>query len=465
MGIKHILLAATLGLYAPICFGLAISGTPSGVSAYDPPNTVTPGTTPGGTTTPSTNPIIYGGTAGDIANCNGTNNSTTCDNCTTQSVAACNTTRIYPTLQMVIPLTDFGSTGVARLKIDTITTPVDLGNSLSSVTVDWGTICSRIPSGAQDCSVDGTVTGTIWIDQDYNQQQNGNEPQMTVMFTVMGANASSTGLNACDPSNSQDGLCFFRAYPGDQKIYVTEPESSGSFPTSSSRKYSKLRFFLSSSDILTWETALPGTADHVIDLNLDSSGNLSDRRIRGLENGVKYFIRVGTVDKANNVDGITSDANINSAAADCGAGPPWPVPTPGSMNCAYYAKPDEVLGLLSEDLNCFIATAAYGSQTEQYLDLLREFRFKKLVPTEWGRNFIYQYYKYGPYAAKFITEHSWLKPMARIAIWPAISFSWLVLHYGWSAAIAIYLTSIIAMIALIKIAIRKIRQQGTVRAQ
>lgn len=463
MGIKHILLATTLGLYAPICFGLKISGTPSGVSAYDPGTAAT--TTPGsGTSTTPTNttPTIYGGFAGDQALCSDMDGVNTCNNCVAVGATplACNKTRIYPNLRMTIPLTDFGNSGIAYIKKSdnsSSTYAINTTNlSISSVTLLWSELCGN-------CDADADISATIWIDNvNANQQLDGNEPQVGIRIKVLGSSIIDT-IDDCSTAQSagQNGVCFVRAYPGDQKIYITEPESSGSFPMiEGKRKIAHLRVFLSST-LNGYNDAWPGKAEHEIDLKIDDNGVIVDRRARGLENNVGYFIRIGQVDMANNLDAITSDANI--VAADCGSSMTSP-PLPGT-NCAYYAKPDEVLGLLSEDLNCFIATAAYGSQTEQYLDLLREFRFKKLVPTEWGRNFIYQYYKYGPYAAKFITEHSWLKPMARLAIWPAISFSWLVLQYGWSAAIAIYLTSIIAMIALIKIAIRKIRQQGTVRAQ
>ena len=458
MRLTHILIAAILGLYSPISFGLAISGTPSGVSAYDPGTSTT--STGTGTTVTNTTPTIYGGIAGGESDnsCATKNGTTTCNNCGSGSIAACNTTRVYDNLTMTIPLSDYGNTGVARVKLTDNSTVIGSATSISAVTLTWGELC--VAAGLTTCDTDKNVNATIWID-DGDQIFESNEPNMAVIFSVMGATTLSTGINECTTArgNGESGVCYFRAYPGDQKIYIIDAESSGSFPTVGSRKISKLRFFLSSTN---WDNALPGRAEHEIDLTLDSSGTITDRRLRGLENGIGYFVRGGTVDVANNLDAITNNANIISSTADCG-GTTTTAPAAG-LNCKYYAKPDEVLGLLSEDMNCFIATAAYGSQTAEYLDLLREFRFQKLIPTELGRKFVYQYYKYGPYAAQFITEHPWMKPFAQVALWPVISFSWLTLKYGWSIAIGIYVIGMLIALNVFTLAYRKLRQ-GFVRAQ
>ena len=463
MEIKHLLVAVCLGLYAPTVFALKISGTPSGVSYYDPGTTST--TTPGtgtGTTTTNTTPTIYGGIAGNEGLCT-TDGVNTCDNCVAVGATpqACNKTRIYPSLSMTIPLTDFGNSGIAYIKTTSssgTTFPLNTTNfSISSVTLTWADLCGA-------CTADEDIPATIWIDSvNANQQLDSNEPQLSIRIKIIGSSTTNV-VDDCSvaktASPTQNGVCYVRAYPGDQKIYITDPESSGSFPTiAGQRKITKLRVFLNSSTN-GYNDAVPGKAEYEIDLTVDDSGAIVDRRARGLQNNVGYFIRVGQVDIAGNLDAVTSDANIT--ANGCGA--VMTAPPTGNMDCAYYAKPDEVLGLLSEDMNCFIATAAFGSQTEQYLNLLREFRFQKLIPTKMGREFVYQYYKYGPYAAKFITEHSWLKPIVRIALWPVISFSWMVLQFGWSIAILSYAFALMTFVFLTKLAVKRIRSQGSLRA-
>ena len=463
MGITRFIFVALLCAYSSFSFALKISGTPSGVSYYDPGTSTT--TTPGSTAPANTTPTIYGGIAGADTDgaCNYTKDGVnTCNNCDRAinvppaqiDVRACNTTRVYTSLNMVIPLTDTGSAGIAHLKINNATssTYIDTGNSLTAVTVSWGSICNAAQSGATcdptSLTSDYNLTGTIWIETDGVAGPSGSEPQLTVLINIWGQTTLSTGIDSCD-STSSSGVCNIRAYPGDEKIYITEAKGSGSYPASGLRKTAKLRVFASTTD---YDHAVPTLADQEIDLKVDDNGDLTDRRVKGLTNGTGYFIRVGTVDYANNVDAITSDANLNSSEADCmpsvSPGPPWTAPT-SSMNCRYYATPDEVLGLLSKDMNCFIATAAYGSQTAKYLDMLREFRLRKLLPYQWGKKFVLSYYKYGPYAAQYITDHPWLKPVTRAFLWPVIGFTWLVLHYGWTTALGVYAVAFLILVSFL----------------
>ncbi len=465
MRLSQIIFVVGFVAFAPLTYGaLNISGTPSGASNYE---AATTGSTTGGTTAASTLPTIYGGVAGSSATsgCGIPDNVNPCNNCTgVKTELACNTTRIYDNLMLSIPLAETGNVGVARLKLNAgagTTTAIDIGNSLSAVNIRWGTICTNAVSGSScDGIVDQNLSATIFIDTDGSATPTGSEPQLNITIAILGSAAVATGIDNCSvakPANTF-GVCSIVAYPGDQKIYIKEAEGSGAFPTNGSRKAKKLRVFLSS---INYDQALPTLAEQEVDLSMNDDGVLSDRRVKGLENGRGYFLRVGVVDNANNVDAVTSDVNILSSESDCVLA--LTAAPDATMNCLYYAKPDEVLGMLSEDMNCFIATAAFGSQTEKYLELLREFRFQKLIPYKLGRSFVYQYYKYGPYAARFINDHTWLKPVVRLLLWPVISFSWLALHYGWTAAIAFLLMTIFALV----LALRTFRKslKGTLRAQ
>ena len=73
---------------------------------------------------------------------------------------------------------------------------------------------------------------------------------------------------------------------------------------------------------------------------------------------------------------------------------------------------------------CFIATAVFGSYVEPRVKLLREFRDRYLLTSALGRGFVGLYYKYGPYAANFITEHTWLKPFVRMLLMPLVGLSY-----------------------------------------
>ncbi len=67
-------------------------------------------------------------------------------------------------------------------------------------------------------------------------------------------------------------------------------------------------------------------------------------------------------------------------------------------------------------LSCFIATAAYGSETAQELDTLRSFRDKVLMQSEPGRWFVDTYYQVSPPLAEYIAEHEDVRTFVREAL-------------------------------------------------
>ena len=63
---------------------------------------------------------------------------------------------------------------------------------------------------------------------------------------------------------------------------------------------------------------------------------------------------------------------------------------------------------------CFIATATYGTDTAEQLDILREFRDTVLLPNSLGAKFVSFYYKTSPPIADFISQHEVLRTMVRV---------------------------------------------------
>jgi hypothetical protein len=161
----------------------------------------------------------------------------------------------------------------------------------------------------------------------------------------------------------------------------------------------KLRVFVSDID---FDHASPTQAVKKQDLDISTDGTLSTKVIDGLQNdpSIPYHFRVGVLDAANNVYGFVSDTNIQNIG-----GCTTPADVDFKDACKYHAVPDAVFGLLQKDLNCFVATAAYGSSMEPKIQIFRDFRHKFLLTNEWGKAFVMKYYQWGPYAAQWIAQH------------------------------------------------------------
>ena len=66
-----------------------------------------------------------------------------------------------------------------------------------------------------------------------------------------------------------------------------------------------------------------------------------------------------------------------------------------------------------EEEGCFIATAAYGTDTAKELDVLREFRDEVLLSNVLGADFVSFYYRNSPPIADFISDNEFLRTVTR----------------------------------------------------
>jgi len=73
-----------------------------------------------------------------------------------------------------------------------------------------------------------------------------------------------------------------------------------------------------------------------------------------------------------------------------------------------------------ESPKCFIATAAYGTPFAQEINILREFRDKKLYNNLIGTAFVKFYYKVSPPIAKIIAKSEFLKKGTRFILKPIV---------------------------------------------
>ena len=77
---------------------------------------------------------------------------------------------------------------------------------------------------------------------------------------------------------------------------------------------------------------------------------------------------------------------------------------------------------------CFIATAAFGSPMAKQVEILRQFRDRYLLTNALGQKFVAWYYRNCPVAANYIEDKPMVKAVVRVALYPLIGFSFLLIY-------------------------------------
>lgn len=401
-------------------------------------------------------PTIYGSTLGDSC----TTGTSTCSNCNVaamtsggvctraaEALCACATARISDTTLLSITITRPANVaGVPRLILSSQTAGANAIPGTASgdtVRTPWVELCDRLedPGSCDLAGLSGNLTLRVFMDLDndgiYDSNENSNQVEVQVKISSPDADQ-----HALFGEYYTSGIGGFKPYAGDEKVYIDQIDKDPSFPniTGHNLKTERVRVFYSTTNITE---ATPASSSYE-DLNVDTSGGISPVKVEGLTNGVRYFFRLGMVDQAGNIVLLYPDGTDN----DCNN---------GLATCFWSAEPSEVLGMLSEDFNCFIASAAYGTSLEPKLKILREFRFKILLQNSWGRKFVFQYYKYGSMAARYIHNKPFLQTLTRAALWPVVGFSWLAVHWGLWPALLIALLTLSTLILLPWYGLRKCR--------
>jgi hypothetical protein len=107
--------------------------------------------------------------------------------------------------------------------------------------------------------------------------------------------------------------------------------------------------------------------------------------------------------------------------------------TLASFTYTFASAKDTTIGVPSGgsgDSGCFIATAAYGSPMQPYVEVLREFRDRFLLVNKAGKAIVNIYYAYAPPVADFIAKHDNLRALVRLSLLPIVGASWVALKIG-----------------------------------
>ena len=355
-------------------------------------------------------------TVGDANCCGGT----TCFTCNTRTVT--DSTVLTITLK-----SDNITSGTVKIKSTTDSrdsTTTSNSGGVFTFTRPWSDICqlvascscSDISSGSCTELASGTKSADLTLEVTGTDTETDSG---TVKFSLYFQSSTNSGTAS---SPAEESLRDFFVYPGDEKVYI-EQSNIGNFTN-----LSGIQFYIGTG---SFEYAYvkapqsPTAAGETLESafqDVDTDGTIA-QVIDGLENGVTYHFRPASVDKAGNVYNAMDDAYL--IGKSCG------VTTSGGGNadCSYAGTPSKVVGLLTEDLNCFVATAAYGSQLDPHIDTFRSFRQKVLLRSQLGMALNRAYYNYGPKMARALHEHPWMKPLARAILWPAWGLTFLSLHF------------------------------------
>ncbi len=487
---------------------------PTGVSKHSgftaattAPTPTTPGAPPAPPATVGTY-IIYGGAAGDSGQCstNGVTNGT-CDTCkyanipdgTTGDAAlvACNEAQVLPGTLITFQFYSNTASGIGLLTDATGVTPFPANlissnsastkvtaNTLVKLTLTWDQLVQALGGTSQfatfpNATLDGfsitmrlgiSVTGnSLGVATSTPTAGTGSDDyiSISIVFQQKFRNAlpSYQSLNdGCDGSTNKP-LCYFDVSSGDSSARLEVVDSAAGFPAFSNTTFQAIRLYYERGGFATINpktsfehykrivVSVPTTAGAAGGINFDT------RLISDLTNTYKYYFKMAAEDQAGNV-GFWTQASQDSA--NCRA------PKPGQKaygiknqagiaddQTCHIVKPDEISAILAENLNCFIATAAYGSSMATEVQTFRNFRDLFLLKKAWGRSFVELYYRYSPKIAGFIARHESLRTATRFALWPVLGFASLSVKMGALNASLLFVSLIILALLFLKIILAK----------
>jgi hypothetical protein len=353
-------------------------------------------------------------------------------------------------------MVEVGSTFLSSSLFTVSSTPATLGTTPISLTfkVQLSDICGNSSYGKSDCLGSFTTNVTVgWGTSNDTFTESGAitlnyryvESQTTPSTTVPATSPWAT-WNSGPSITDYEGFYYFTAFPGDSKIYITNPTAytaesdyvadlsptatlSNNYPTTrdaSGMTYTGIRVYYnltSSTTVGSFTVAGTGASGVTGYQDLTySGGNLSPSFVSGLQNvsgSNEYQIVIASIDQAGILTFFTNPDSTSPVMN-------FALTPTGSTQAA---QPQAVYGVL-DGKGCMVATAAYGSALAPEIDILREFRGRYLMTSSWGRKFVSWYYRNSPTWAVAISSSETLKFIVRGILWPVVGWSALVLHWG-----------------------------------
>ena len=322
-----------------------------------------------------------------------------------------------------------------------------VGNQDVTATFSWKKICGN-HSGTADSNCLKSFSAhsiTFGFNKDCaNSSHYEAGVRVEFNYRYVGVSAASTfGCSSTVKAKAYEAFCNFGMYPGDEKAWIYEvgAELSQSLktpnfetadkaaldafePDGSGMLNNRVRtYYAEGSTIADLEKVTMASA------HLDSeykNGSLTNEFISGLKNGTQYVFLQASIDQGGNVTMFPyGSANKNNFKAD---GNGLALKPYGQVQSVI---PQPVYGLL-DGKKCFIATAAFNSNQNSHVVMLRKFRNQFLLSSEIGTEFTKMYYMISPPIAEFISKSEILKQIVRNFLWIPIAVVYLGYKIGFA---------------------------------
>lgn len=391
---------------------------------------------------------VFGGVQGTNSSVYSCQNDSTCNTCIGPSLAnnntrdgACNPSGVFANTIIRLLGTPTGSVAPTAvwLLCNSAQEVFRSVNIQTPLAFTWGDLCNSALAGGtggnSDCSTPlATTTLFYGVGTDCN---NLGQQRVSIRFLARTPQNISSSSNYTDCPSAVSGgygACHFALFPGDNKAFLETERfgAAGTFPAvdggPTGITYENVYFFfvegVPNDDGNTFESITNNIVDNTPLVSntgfipVASADQLGGSVIDDIPNERRYCFKMASQDSALNIELFSP------------GGPAGLCPS-GTPTCDdVCTTPSEVIGILT-DKKCFIATAAFGSDMDQKVQMLREFRNQFLAGHWLGRKAVKLYYKLSPPLATWISQHDWARALARSLLWPFVLWAELSLKLGW----------------------------------